>query len=350
MKKYFLPILCTVLAVSAAEAQAEENYPYISLSGGGTFFDDAEIDGGAVNSEFGLDAGWAVEGALGYRFTDHYRGELEVGYREMGVDSILNSTTAAGDIKAWSGMFNVLYDIFPQARFTPYIGAGAGIGMVSYEGVTPVNSTSLDDDEVVPLIQGIAGVSAKVSDQMDLFVNYQYVDSLAGDADYNLEDGTQVDVDYDGSTVLGGFRYAFVSSKPAQTYEREKPEPRRLTRKPPPLPKDTSRNYMVFFDFDSSMITTDARSVLRKVVRDIEIGNPVSVEVTGHTDRSGSDAYNVALSKRRAKAVQSELVKMGVDSGMIELRAKGESSPLVPTADGVREPQNRRAEIVYTTQ
>ena len=70
------------------------------------------------------------------------------------------------------------------------------------------------------------------------------------------------------------------------------------------------------------------------------------IEVAGHADRSGSPQYNQRLSQRRADNVAAELVRQGVSRGDIAVSAYGETRPLVPTADGVREPQNRRVEIV----
>ena len=68
--------------------------------------------------------------------------------------------------------------------------------------------------------------------------------------------------------------------------------------------------------------------------------------MAGHADRSGSAQYNQRLSQRRADVVAAELVRNGVNRSDIGVSAYGESRPLVPTADGVREPQNRRVEIV----
>ena len=70
------------------------------------------------------------------------------------------------------------------------------------------------------------------------------------------------------------------------------------------------------------------------------------IEVAGHADRSGTPQYNQRLSQRRADNVAAELVRRGVPRNAIVVTAFGESRPLVPTADGVREPQNRRVEIV----
>jgi len=69
------------------------------------------------------------------------------------------------------------------------------------------------------------------------------------------------------------------------------------------------------------------------------------VVLAGHADRSGSDEYNIALSQRRANNVGRYLEGRGVAAGSISTEAFGESRPLVDTADGVREPQNRRVEI-----
>jgi len=69
--------------------------------------------------------------------------------------------------------------------------------------------------------------------------------------------------------------------------------------------------------------------------------------VTGHTDTVGSDAYNMRLSRRRAESVAAQLEKDGIPSSEISIVAKGKRDLLVPTADGVKEPQNRRVQIVY---
>ncbi|HAD86247.1 MAG TPA: hypothetical protein DCG48_02695, partial [Rhodospirillaceae bacterium] len=70
------------------------------------------------------------------------------------------------------------------------------------------------------------------------------------------------------------------------------------------------------------------------------------IETTGHADRSGTDAYNLRLSQRRAESVKAELNRLGIPSGEILTRWKGEREPLVQTPDGAREPQNRRVEII----
>ena len=70
------------------------------------------------------------------------------------------------------------------------------------------------------------------------------------------------------------------------------------------------------------------------------------IEVAGHADRAGTPQYNQRLSERRAAAVANELDRQGVPRSAMVVQAFGESRPLVATADGVREPQNRRVEII----
>jgi len=116
---------------------------------------------------------------------------------------------------------------------------------------------------------------------------------------------------------------------------------------PPPTPTiGMAPNYMVFFDFDRSTITTTAATTIKQAADQAKAGKATRIGVTGHADRSGADAYNMALSFRRAEAVKAQLIREGIPATGISVVGRGESQPLVQTADGVREPQNRRVEIV----
>ena len=103
---------------------------------------------------------------------------------------------------------------------------------------------------------------------------------------------------------------------------------------------------MVFFDWDSSTITSEAASIIQDAAQSAMTLGVSRIELTGHADRSGSPAYNQALSLRRAEAVKAELIGLGLSESEIVTMGKGEGAPLVPTPDGVREAQNRRVEIV----
>jgi OOP family OmpA-OmpF porin len=102
----------------------------------------------------------------------------------------------------------------------------------------------------------------------------------------------------------------------------------------------------VFFDWDRADLTDRARGIVREAADASTHTEYTQIQVNGYTDRSGSPQYNQTLSVRRAQTVEGELVRDGVPQRVISIRGFGEQNPLVPTADGVREPQNRRVEIV----
>jgi len=108
----------------------------------------------------------------------------------------------------------------------------------------------------------------------------------------------------------------------------------------------TAPSFVVFFDFDKSELTPAARDTIRKAVIAYNTKGGAQIKASGHTDRAGTESYNMALSLRRANAVKNQLVREGVPGSDISVVGLGESQPIVPTADGVREAQNRRVEIV----
>jgi hypothetical protein len=110
-------------------------------------------------------------------------------------------------------------------------------------------------------------------------------------------------------------------------------------------PVAAAKTYLVFFDWNKADLTDRARQIIGDAATARGAG-VTRIEVNGYTDRSGSDQYNQGLSVRRANAVAAELLRRGVPRNEIATRGFGESNPLVPTADGVREPQNRRVEII----
>ena len=117
---------------------------------------------------------------------------------------------------------------------------------------------------------------------------------------------------------------------------------------PPPVQAPAApKSYLVFFDFNKSDLTSQAQQIVDQAASNAGPAKVTRLTVTGHTDTVGSDAYNMRLSRRRAESVAARLEKDGIASSEIEIVAKGKRDLLVPTADGVREPQNRRVQIVY---
>jgi len=115
---------------------------------------------------------------------------------------------------------------------------------------------------------------------------------------------------------------------------------------PPQPPVAAGKGFIVFFDFDRSNITAPAQKIINDAIAAAKAGGSTRVTLTGHTDRSGSEQYNQALSVRRGEAVKAAMIRGGIPANAIVVIGRGESAPLVPTADGVREPQNRRVEIL----
>lgn len=112
-----------------------------------------------------------------------------------------------------------------------------------------------------------------------------------------------------------------------------------------PAPTAALREYRVYFDFNKSALMPEAQQIVKRVA-DVAKSDPnLHIVLIGKADRSGTDAYNLKLSQRRADAVADALVKDGVAKNRIEARWVGERQPPVPTANGVREPRNRVVEI-----
>jgi outer membrane protein OmpA-like peptidoglycan-associated protein len=135
--------------------------------------------------------------------------------------------------------------------------------------------------------------------------------------------------------VMVGLRYNFGQPPP--------PPPPAPTAVPAPAP---TRSYLVFFDWDKYSLTDRARQIIAEAAANSTKVQYTRIEVNGYTDTSGTPKYNLGLSIRRANAVKAELIKDGVPESAITAKGFGDTVLLVPTGPGVREPQNRRVEII----
>jgi OOP family OmpA-OmpF porin len=103
----------------------------------------------------------------------------------------------------------------------------------------------------------------------------------------------------------------------------------------------------VYFDFNKSTLSREASEIVRQLADQLNANSGVIVSIVGKTDLAGPDPYNMALSKRRAEAVQRQLAKDGVASSRMRVQWTGKRNPPVATADGVREPRNRVVEVTF---
>jgi outer membrane protein OmpA-like peptidoglycan-associated protein len=107
-----------------------------------------------------------------------------------------------------------------------------------------------------------------------------------------------------------------------------------------------SDKFLVFFGLNESRLTPEAEEVVAKAAEQYKETGAVRIVATGHTDTTGPADFNQRLSDKRAEAVADELVRLGVPASAITTVGEGQTNLLVPTGDGVNEPQNRRVEIV----
>jgi outer membrane protein OmpA-like peptidoglycan-associated protein len=108
-------------------------------------------------------------------------------------------------------------------------------------------------------------------------------------------------------------------------------------------PRPTS--YVLYFVTGLDELTDDSKAELKRLLAELRRRPQSDILVIGHTDRVGSDASNDQLSLQRAERVRAELLGLGIVESRLRLAGRGEREPIVPTADGIEEPRNRRVEV-----
>jgi OmpA-OmpF porin, OOP family len=314
------------LTTGLANAGYERDGWYLGLEGGWGRVNETNIDN--VPLEFA--DGMAVLGTVGYAFKNSkWRMEGEVGYRSNDVDSLGQLVASKGDLEEWSGMVNAIYDFNLNSEKWG-LGIGAGIGIDNARYASPIDGT--DSNDKVFAFQGIAGLTYRVNQHWDIMLNYRYFNAAQAELFYQAGDGSY-EVDLEKHSVTVGFRYGY-DEPPAPPAE-----PPVVV--PPPAPKQ----FIVFFGYNKCNITAEADAVLSEAASAAKSSGSASVRIVGHTDTSGSNAYNQKLSECRANAAKTNLVGKGVSEGAISTSGKGETELMVQTGDSVKEPQNRRATI-----
>ena len=352
MSKSFRISAVTAALISLAGGATAQNVqgPYVA-GGIGAFYqltDEGAVGKTQYSEDFG--PGGVSVLSLGYGFGNGIRAEIETAFRASAVNTAsIDKQTAngSGRFQSYAFMANVFYDLnlsrvgLNTSAIVPYFGAGIGYHLGSTHDVRIYNATTeitSNDQSGRLAYQVMAGLSFPIAGLPGLAMTAEY-------RMFNDDHGPELTfVKTTGGTttsakqrtefynhgLLVGLRYVFNAAPVVAAAA---------------APIAASRTFLVFFDWSQADLTERARQIIGEAAA--ARGQGVTrIEVNGFTDRSGAADYNMQLSVRRANAVAAELVRRGVPRNEIVTRGFGEENNLVPTADGVREPQNRRVEII----
>jgi outer membrane protein OmpA-like peptidoglycan-associated protein len=181
-------------------------------------------------------------------------------------------------------------------------------------------------------------VSYAVSSWFDVDAGYRALNSERNQGNRDTPGAGRRSLDFTAYGPVVGITLRFGSSPP-----------------PPPAPTSTpvaapapvtAQTYLVFFDWDKADLTPRATQIIAQAAANSKSQAVTTIDVNGYTDTSGTPVYNQGLSVRRAKAVAAQLVTDGVPESEITAQGFGDTRLLVATGPGVREPQNRRVEII----
>jgi outer membrane protein OmpA-like peptidoglycan-associated protein len=339
MKKSWIAAAALVALPTVTHAQGlQPGGFYIGAEGGANWLLNTSTNatvvvpnGGIANGNVNAstNTGWLAGGMIGYDFIGP-RVEVEGVYRQNTATLSFPLGGSQGATFSTVGvMVNALYDFLPGQTIVPYIGAGVGVGFTSLQVFQTSNSTQF-------AYQGIVGVGWNIDTSFRLNLEGRYFGTTQPNYTFSGAVGntpvfSSGNYSNNNFSVMASLQYKFGAAPPPP---------------PPPPPAVAPPSFMVFFDWDRSNLSQQALATIQQAADAFRQRGNARVTATGHTDTSGPEAYNMALSLRRANAVKDALVRDGVPAQAITVIGMGEKGLLVPTGDGVREPQNRRVEIV----
>ena len=346
-------LLTAAFAASGSAFAQPVSGLYIGAVGGANFKQQEQVRvsiPGAPGPRYGrsgFDTGYVGIASIGYGLGNGLRLEAEGNFRRNDYGHGTADFATSGHERKYGAMVNALFDLDVGSPYVfPYVGVGAGYAWTDqHEGfILPPYTGRLNDQQGGFAYQAIAGLSFPVPPVvgLSLVAEYRYY-AVTGDRTYvagvnNVATSGQYKTrgDYNHALMLG-LRYAFNVAPP----------PSAAAPAPAAVPAaEAARTYLVFFDWDRADLTPRARQVVAEAASATTRTQVTRIEVNGFTDTSGTAAYNQGLSMRRAQTVANELVRVGVPRSAISIQGFGQTRLLVPTAAGVREPQNRRVEII----
>ena len=349
-------IAAGLVAGLCTAASAQTDGWYAGAEAGVNFVPKLKFDTTGNTWHQKQDPGYAILGQVGYGF-GKIRLEGELGWRQNEINKFsddFGDHSVDGNISGVSFMGNVYYDFVNSSKWTPFVGAGIGGIDLNFDNLKAGGVPVTNDGDFVFAYQGIAGVSYAVNEQLSIKADYRYLGTV--DGNYNLSSAYAGPNgvgkgEYASHSVLVGFTWKFgapAKQEVAQQAAAPVPAPAPA---PAPAPKPVQaapipKNFMIFFDFDKSDLTPEAKSILTQSVDAAKKQNATGFDLTGYTDTVGTTQYNQKLSERRAETAKKFLVSLGVPEKEIWTHGKGKTDLLVATKDGVREAQNRRVQIV----
>lgn len=350
-------LMGTVVALAVPAMASAQGLPeglYFGSQVGMTWLNDTTFEATpSSKADYKGSVASVVEG--GYRFGNGLRLGAEIGYSRATIGDITGGSAGRsggnGQTSALTYMGVAAYEIQTGTPFRPYIGGGVGVADIGLHKAgnlfTAGENASKSDTTVAWQLN--AGVTYSLFDNMDVSLGYRYLNADPVKTTSSL--GRDFKYEYESHSVMVGLRVLFGSTPAPKAAPAVLPVAAPAPAPAPvaaPAPAPTiSRNFTVFFDWNKAVLSADAQQVLNNVISNAKTGKIAAIQVSGYTDTSGSPDYNLKLSQQRAEAVREYLVSKGVPAGEIAVQAKGETDLLVPTADNVREPSNRRAVIIF---
>lgn len=343
-------LLAALVVAPVLQAHADQTPGwYVGAGVGGSQTEDSRIGNRPNASEAYFNPGYDLNGNFGYSWTNGLRLEGELWHSRAEIDAVHGAQTSSGHLSNTNVFANAYYDFHNSSRYTPYIGIGVGGAFVDADNIkTLTDGNRLDGQNLELAYQAIGGVAAQLDDNWALTADYRYV--ATPDIKAHTTSGRGAYYENASHNIVLGVRYSLnppVEKVVADVAPPARPVSHTVAK---PVVAPVPQSFMVFFDFNKSVLTPEAKRILASAAQEFKRGGYVKIVVTGHTDTVGSIGYNQKLSQRRAAAVKSELAALGVDTKIVQAVGAGKNGLLVPTADGVREAQNRRAEIVLDKQ
>jgi outer membrane protein OmpA-like peptidoglycan-associated protein/opacity protein-like surface antigen len=363
----------------AAPAFARDGAVYIGGEFGVMSAADMDVDVGTVDNAVEITHDYGYDGGIfiGYDFGG-FRLEAEGAYKKADLGpyttairfpleaaNFATQREGLGNTSALSFMVNGMLDFGDDDGISASVGGGIGMARVQANGYRNFSNSTpfLDGSDWTLAWQLLAGVRQAISDNVDVTVRYRFFNTRS--AELVAFNGGETGMRFRSHSLMGGLTFNLggapdIAPPPPVTT----PAPYVAPPAPPPpgptpCPNGTTvpfgqtcpvvavGPFIVFFDWDRADITPQAAGILDNAAAQYAATGNAQVVLAGHADRSGSDQYNVGLSQRRAENVRQYLAGRGIAEGVMRTEAFGESRPAVETADGVREPQNRRVEITF---